>query len=434
MSYDKIYFQNWDKMDHEKYLILDYYFESTIEPYEAAAHLCQEQSTAQWKRVGVDEDLRPEFASKVIDLQVEREPQTPSLPFQVDDWEKLWGVRVKIAYPIANFGPRIPNMLTAVGGEGAYYSPGIYTIKLHDIIFPDGYLDQFEGPKFGVDGLREWTGIYDRPLFLGVIKPNIGLGPEPFGDLASQAWMGGLDIAKDDELLCDTEWSPFAERTSVLGKLRAQAEQKTGKRCVYLANITDEVDRMIELHDIGVKNGADMLMINAMCTGLSGVRMVRKHTDVPLVAHFDFIAPLVKAPYYGIHSRVITKLQRLSGCDMIIFPGLGSRMKTPEKEVFENVNACLDPMGSIKPTLPVPAGSQWAGSLGPLSEMMGHTNFAIVPGRAVFSHPGGPLSGARSLQQGWDAVAEGVSLEEYAKDHFELAQAIQQFTGKEIKK
>jgi ribulose-bisphosphate carboxylase large chain len=434
MGNDITFYADWEKLDQEKYLILDYYFESTIEPHEAAAHMCQEQSTAQWKRVGVDEDLRSEFASKVIDLQVERELKVPSIPFQIESWDKLWGVRVKIAYPIANFGPRIPNMLTAIGGEGAYYSPGIYTIKLHDIIFPDSYLDQFEGPKFGVKGLRKWTEVYDRPLFLGVIKPNIGLGPKPFGDLAYQSWMGGLDIAKDDELLCDTEWSPFAERTRVLGKLRAEAEQKTGKRSIYLANITDEVDRMIELHDIGVKNGADMLMINAMCTGLSGVRMVRKHTEVPLVAHFDFIAPFTKAPYYGVHSRVVTKLQRLSGCDMIIFPGLGSRMKTPEKEVFENVNACLNPMGPIKPTLPVPAGSQWAGSLGPLHKMMGHTDFAIVPGRAVFGHPGGPTSGAKSLQQGWDSVVKGVTLEEYAKDHLELAQAIEQFTGKEMEK
>ena len=428
-GYDKAFFADWETMDQEKYLILDYYFESSIEPHEAAAHFCQEQSTAQWKRVDVDEDLRPEFASKVIDLVVERKPDKPSLPFQIEEWKELWGVRVKIAYPIANFGPRIPNMLTAVGGEGAYYSPGIYAIKLHDITFPDVYLEKFEGPKFGVSGLREWTDVHDRPLFLGVIKPNIGLPPEPFGDLAYQSWMGGLDIAKDDEMLCDTEWSPYAERTRILGRRRAEAEQVTGKRCVYLANITDEVDRLIELHDIGVANGADMLMVNAMCIGLSGVRMIRKHTEVPLVAHFDFIAPFTKAPYYGVHSRVITKLQRISGCDMIIFSGLGDRMKTPKPEILDNINSCLTPMGPMKPSLPVPAGSQWAGSLDPLNKMMGHTDFAIVPGRAVFGHPGGPAAGARSLHQGWEAVAGGVSLGEYARDHQELAQAIEQFQG-----
>lgn len=421
------FFAKWQDLDQQKYLILDYYFESVTEPSKAAAHLCQEQSTAQWKRVNVDEDLRPQFASKVIDLEIERQPDKPSVPFQINHWEQLWGVRVKIAYPIANFGPRIPNLLTSVGGEGVYYSPGIYTIKLHDIIFPDGYLDQFEGPKFGIAGLRKWTEVHDRPLFLGVIKPNIGLSPEPFGALAYESWLGGLDVAKDDEMLCDTEWSPFAERTRVLGALRDKAEQKTGKRCVYLANITDEVDRMPELHDIGIKNGADMFMINAMCTGLSGVRMMRKHTQVPLVAHFDFIAPFTKAPFYGVHSRVIIKLQRLCGCDMIIFPGLGSRMKTPEVEVLDNIRACTNSMGSVQKSLPVPAGSQWAGSFENLYNMLGNTDFAIVPGRAVFGHPTGPKAGAISLHQGWEAAKRGISVQEFAEYHHELAEAIKQF-------
>ena len=66
------FYADRDDLDMEKYLVFDYYFESTTDPHETAAHLCQEQSTAQWKRVDVDEDLRVEFGAKVIDLQVER--------------------------------------------------------------------------------------------------------------------------------------------------------------------------------------------------------------------------------------------------------------------------------------------------------------------------------------------------------------------------
>ncbi|MDR3474653.1 MAG: RuBisCO large subunit C-terminal-like domain-containing protein [Devosia sp.] len=433
----KAFFSESSVLDMSEYVVFDYFFESTVEPTEAAAHLCQEQSTAQWRRVGVDEDLRPLHAAKVIDLVVERCPDKPCLPFQIDRWDRLWDCRVKIAYPIRNIEASIPNLLTACCGEGAFFSPGIHAIKLHDILFPPGYLDRFEGPKFGVEGLRAWTGVYDRPLFLGVIKPNIGLAPEPFRDLAYQSWLGGLDIAKDDELLFDTAWSPFEKRTRLLGEARRQAEQKTGKRCCYLANITDEVDRLLELHDIAIGNGVDMLMINAMCTGLSAARMVRKHTAVPLVAHFDMVAPITKAPYYGIHSRVITKLQRLAGFDAIVFAGMGARMKTYRGAVLDDVRACLQSMSlradgtldpstdcPIKPALPVPGGSQWAGSLKSLFEDIGTTDFAIVPGRAVFGHPDGPKAGATSLHQGWEAVTTGVSLDDYARDHQELAVAI----------
>ncbi len=46
------------ELDRDAYITLVYRFECMGDPWTAAAHLCQEQSTAQWKRVGVDEDLR----------------------------------------------------------------------------------------------------------------------------------------------------------------------------------------------------------------------------------------------------------------------------------------------------------------------------------------------------------------------------------------
>jgi ribulose-bisphosphate carboxylase large chain len=421
------FFADQTSLDMEQYVILDYYFESVIDPEEAAAHLCQEQSTAQWKRVGVDEDLRDRFGAKVIDLNVEIVLDRPSYPLPDAENDKAYSCRVKIAHPHRNFGPKLPNLLTAACGEGAFYSPGISVIKLLDIEFPISYLQHFEGPKFGIEGLRDILGVYDRPLFFGVIKPNIGLPPEPFAELAYQSWLGGLDIAKDDEMLGDVEWSPLSERAEKLGKARLESERITGEKKIYLANITDEVDRLIELHDIAVERGANALMVNGMTTGLSAVRMLRKHTKVPLVAHFDFIAPFTHISYFGVHSKVITKLQRLVGFDTIIFPGFGARMKTTDSEVMLNVQECLKPLGHLKKSLPVPAGSQWAGSTAVLYKKLKTIDFGIVPGRAVFEHPMGPRGGAASLRQGWEAVASGQTLEAYAENHPELQQAIERF-------
>lgn len=418
------FFADWNNLDAEKYLRLDYYFETTADPEGAAAHLCQEQSTAQWKRVGVDEDLRDRFGAKVIDLVVEQTLDQPSYPDLATESKKSYGCHVKIAHPHENFGPKIPNLLTAVGGEGAFHSPDISTIKLLDIEFPESFLQHFEGPKFGVDGLRDMLDVYDRPLFFGVIKPNIGLAPDPFAELAYQGWLGGLDIAKDDEMLGDVSWSPLRERAEKLGKARLAAEEITGEKKIYLANITDEVDKLLELHDIAVERGANALMVNGMTTGLSAVRMLRKHTQVPLVAHFDFIAPFTLLPNFGVHSKLITKLQRMVGFDAIIFPGYGARMKTPEIEILQSAGECLNLLGQLKPSLPVPAGSQWAGSTGDLHKKLGTVNFGIVPGRAVFEHPMGPKGGAASLRQGWEAVEKGLTIEAYAEEHPELEAAI----------
>jgi len=411
----------------EDYLIFEYGFESFIEPGEAAAHLCQEQSTAQWKRVGVDEDLRRQFGAKVIELTVIGQRHTSKYPEMGNEQGPVYSCRVKIAHPHANFGPKIPNLLTAACGEGAFYCPGVSVIKLLDITFPDSFLDHFEGPKFGVQGLRDMLEVYDRPLFFGVVKPNIGLTPESFTELAYESWLGGLDIAKDDEMLADVDWSPLAERSLLMGKARIKAEELTHEKKMYLANITDEADRLLELHDMCVKNGANALMVNAMTVGLSPIRMLRRHTQVPLVAHFDMIAPFTRVPYYGIDSNVIITLQRMVGFDSIIFPGLGARMRTSDQEVLGNVEVCLKPSGNLKPCLPVPAGSQWAGTTLDIHKTLKTIDFGIVPGRGVFEHPLGPKGGAASLRQAWDAFTKGITLEEYGKTREELKTAIEAF-------
>ncbi|WPL15133.1 Ribulose bisphosphate carboxylase-like protein 2 [Thiorhodovibrio winogradskyi] len=422
------FFSSANALEFEDYLLLDYVFECQGDPELAAAHLCSEQSTAQWKRVNVSEDYRPRFAAKVLSLDTQACPSGFSSPVvELGDGE-VYRCKVRIAHPHANFGPRLPNLLSAVLGEGAFFAPGIPLIKLLDIQFPDSFLSAFQGPRFGIQGLRERLQVENRPIFFGVIKPNIGLPPEPFAELGYQAWTGGLDIAKDDEMLADVQWSPLAERARLLGAARMRAEQETGVPKIYLANITDELDRLIDLHDTAVAAGAGAVMLNAWPMGLSAARMLSAYTKVPMVAHFPVIAGMSRLPFFGVHTRVMTKLQRLAGFDVIIMPGFGARMMTPAAEVQACIDACLDPtFGNIKPSLPVPGGSDSAATLEAVYNLVGSADFGFVPGRGVFSHPQGPAAGARSLHQAWAAISAGVPMAEAAKDRPELKAALETF-------
>lgn len=408
------FFAERSGLDAEAYLELDYTFECRGDPRAAAAHLCSEQSTAQWARVGVDEDFRPRFAAKVVALQAEPIAAF-SLPLPGTDAARDAGtsagdgpryrVRVSIAHPHGNFGARIPNLLSAVLGEGVYHVPGIPVIRLEDIRFPTSYLAQFPGPQFGVAGLRALLEVPDRPIFLGVVKPNIGLAPAAFADLAEQAWMGGLDIAKDDEMLADAEWSPLRERAGAMHVARRRAEAATGARKLYMANVTDEVARLVSLHDAAVAEGAGALLLNTLPVGLSGLRMLREHSQLPIFAHFPMFAALTRVPGYGVHSRVFTTLQRLCGADAVIMPGFGDRMMVPEDEVMANVRACLDPLAALKPALPVPGGSDSAETLPRVYARIGTRDFGFVCGRGIFGHPEGPTGGAASVREAWARLA-----------------------------
>lgn len=402
------------------YLTLDYYLECVGDIETALAHFCSEQSTAQWKRVDMDEDFRPLYAARVIRLVVEGELPELSYPVKHSETGPIHACRVTVAHPHRNFGPKLPNLLSAVCGEGAFFTPGVPVVKLLDITFPESYLNAFDGPKFGIEGIRDLLQAYDRPIFFGVVKPNIGLKPACFAEIAYQSWLGGLDIAKDDEMLADVDWSTLEERSRELGAARLRAEKETGEPKIYLANVTDEVDRLIEQHDIAVRNGANALLINALPVGLSAVRMLARHTRVPLIGHFPFIAAFSRMEKYGVHSRVMTKLQRLAGLDSIIMPGFGSRMMTPEEEVMDNIGECLQEFGHIRTSLPVPGGSDSALTLESVYRKVGSVDFGFVPGRGIFGHPMGPKAGAASIRQAWEAIRQGVSLESYAEGRPEL--------------
>jgi ribulose-bisphosphate carboxylase large chain len=424
------FFARRDQIHAEAHIELDYAFECYGDPELASAALCSEQSTAQWRRVGVDEDYRPCFAAKVLDLQVLDRRPAPSCPTAASGVDRAGEVsvcRVTIAHPHANFGPRIPNLLSAVAGEGVYFVPGIPLIKLMDLRLPATYLAGFEGPRFGVAGIRDLLQVYDRPIFFGVIKPNIGLPPGPLTELGYQGWLGGLDVAKDDEMLADTPRCPLAERTALLGEARRRAEAQTGVPKGYMANITDEVERLCELHDLAVARGANLLLVNAMTVGLSAVRMLRRHARVPLIGHFAFVAAASRLPCYGVHTRVINRLQRLAGLDGVIIPGFGPRMGMDEAEVLAGVGACLGPLGAIAPSLPIPGGSEWAGTLEGVYRRVGGVDFGFIPGRGVFGHPMGPAAGATSVRQAWDAIRGGVTLAEQARGCPELRAAIDAF-------
>ncbi|MFA4874936.1 MAG: RuBisCO large subunit C-terminal-like domain-containing protein [bacterium] len=423
------FFADEESLDREDYLFFTYLFETAGDPREAAASLACEQSTAQWKRPGEDEDFRPAHAAKVVGVEVLEESGTSVFAGSSSAGARYTLARARLAHPHRNFGPRIPNLLTVAMGEGAFFCHGITSIKLIDIEFPESYLSEFQGPQFGTRGIREMLNVWDRPLFFGVVKPNVGLDPHSFAAIAQQGWEGGLDVAKDDEMLADAEYSPFAERMRFVAYAKGCAEAATGERKIFVANITDEVERMYELCDIAVSHGINAVMVNVMATGLSAVRSLRRRASVPIVAHFDCIAPMSRHPYFGVSTTVLTKLQRLCGCDAIIMPGFGERMMTPDEEVLANAAECSARLGNIAPVLPVPGGSDWAGSLAGMYEKLRTLDFAMVPGRGVFGHPGGPRAGAASLRQAWEAIVQRVDLAEYAECHPELSAAIDAFGG-----
>jgi len=54
--------------------------------------------------------------------------------------------------------------------------------------------------------------IKSRPLVGTIVKPKLGLKTKDHVEVASQAWLGGCDLVKDDENLASQKFNDFETR------------------------------------------------------------------------------------------------------------------------------------------------------------------------------------------------------------------------------
>ena len=66
-------------------------------------------------------------------------------------------------------------------------------LKLLDIDFPESFVKDFQGPKFGIEGIRKYLGAENRPLLNNMIKPCTGHTTEVGAKLFFEAAAGDLN-------------------------------------------------------------------------------------------------------------------------------------------------------------------------------------------------------------------------------------------------
>ena len=77
--------------------------------------------------------------------------------------------------------------------------------------------------------------------------------------------------------------------------------------------------------------------------------------------------------------------------------------------------------------MPVFSSGQWAGQAPETWRRLGSTDLIYACGGGIMAHPGGIAAGVASIRQAWEAALSGQTLEEYARLHPELEQALKRF-------
>jgi len=417
-------------------IVASYWIETAFALESAAATMAGEQSTGTFVRVpGETDELRERHAARVESIQELEHAAVASLPGS--GTPKNWdGVRrtaiVTLSWPLENMGPSLPNLLAAVAGNLSELKQ-FSGLKLLDIALPPAFLMRYQGPQFGVAGTREFAGVYLRPMIGTIIKPSVGMGPEATAAQVKTLVEAGIDFIKDDELQSDGPHCPFKERAAaVLGVINAHAD-KTGKRVMYAANITGEIDEMLERHDHLVSLGGNCAMVSMNSIGLPAMKVLRRHSQVCIHGHRNGWGMLGRSPAIGMSFVAFQKMWRLAGIDHTHVNGLSNKFCETDESVIASARECLTPMFAAPhkgcEVMPVFSSGQSAKQAPGTYEALGSTDLIFAAGGGIMAHPMGAAAGVRSLQQAWEAAVEGIPLAQYAEGHAELKAALGAFGG-----
>ena len=412
-----------------------YEIETAFPLHQAAETMAGEQSTGTFVRVpGETDALREAHAAQVDEITELGEVAIPSLPgsgVPADGGDgKRRRARVQLSWPLSNMGVSLPNLLATVAGNLSELK-AFSGLKLIDLRFPPEFLSKYSGPQFGVAGTRDLAGVYDRPIIGTIIKPSVGLSPEATAEQVRTLVDAGIDFIKDDELQADGPHCPFENRIRAVMRVINQHADRTGKKVMYAANLTGEIDEMLSRHDFVVGEGGSCIMASMNSIGLPAMKMLRAHSRLPIHGHRNGWGMLGRSPALGMSYSAFQKLWRLAGIDHTHVNGIANKFCESDESVIASARECLTPMFDPPhpgcEIMPVFSSGQSARQAAPTYEALGSVDCIFAAGGGIMAHPGGPADGVRALRQAWDAAVARIPVEQAAKDAPELANALGTF-------
>ncbi|MDP4034444.1 MAG: ribulose-bisphosphate carboxylase [Pseudorhodobacter sp.] len=401
---------------------------------ETAAHFAAESSTGTNVEVVTTDDF-----TRGVD----------ALVYEINEATGL----MKIAYPVELFDHNITDgramlcsFLTLTIGNNQGMGDIEYA-KMHDFWMPPVYLNAFDGPSTTISSL--WR-VLGRPHVNGgfivgtIIKPKLGLRPQPFANACYDFWQGG-DFIKNDEPQGNQIFAPLRETVRLVADAMRRAQDKTGQAKLFSFNITaDDHHEMVARGEYILETFAEnashvAFLVDGYVTGPGAITTARRRFPAQYLHYHRGGHGAVTSPQSmrGYTAFVLSKMARLQGASGIHTGTMsfGKMEGEPADKLMAYMITDDSAMGpyfhqewaGMNPTTPIISGGMNALRMPGFFKNLGHSNLILTAGGGAFGHIDGPAAGAISLRQGELCWKEGADPVEFAKDHKEFARAFESF-------
>lgn len=321
----------------------------------------------------------------------------------IEHYNKNSGL-VDIYFPISNIEQQygtINILLSTILGD-LYGLEVVDKLFLEDIIWPDNFLSNFSGPKFGMENIVSITNA-ETPLFGAIIKPNIGLQPRELGELVYQLAIGGVNFIKDDELLSSTKNSPIFERLKYAMDGIYRASKITNNQCLFAINITADGKNTYRLAKEVVKRGANCLMINVFAAGFDTLKEIAedKSISVPIHTHRCMHDFFTSRTDYGVHPSIFAELARMCGADFFHIGTLSGKTEPKMAQIKKTYKALTTSNCKYKKTIPVSSRASIL-SLDKTHNILNTKDLMILSCGAIYKNELPITASAKVMTQGID--------------------------------
>lgn len=399
-----------------------YYIElpRKIDILKKAEALAVGQTIGTWIPIpGITDEIKEKYMGKVVNVF-----DIPAVDLEISVTDEIRRYILEIAYPSVHFGGDFPLLLTSLLGNDASTSA---QVKLLDIVFPKEFSNEFRGPRFGIQGIRDYFGITKRPLLLNMIKPCTGLTPEEGARIFYQVALGGVDMIKDDELLGNPEYSRPEERVKAYRAAAKAAEEKTGQKVKYFVNVTCGSGKIMENVKRVIDAGADGIMINFAVVGYSTLKQIAETVNVPILGHSAGAGMYYEGAINGMTSPLaVGKLARLAGADIVMINTPYGGYPLLYQKYIQTIKQLVLPWQHILPSMPSLGGGVHPGMVQKYMREVGN-DIVLAAGGAIQGHPGGAAAGAKAMRQAIEIAFEGGDFLKKAFEKEELKEALEKW-------